>query len=216
MATDGKIHFRCPHCDRGVSVAIQHAGKRAKCPGCGTPLQIPAAPPPQSGDLVDEQSAYPLLDEAPVPSRGPSLPLDLARRGWRPYKFKDSSVVVFLPTTMAAEFGPDGVLYGSTTGKEVEFSATLHGGFEGDASQALDFVAHLAKQRSLKIHDAGTYRWCYDPTDAPPKAVAPRFWVVGIPGAVVVISLTGTRKGPVSEILREVREEIPHIVGELM
>jgi hypothetical protein len=117
---------------------------------------------------------------------------------------------------MAAEFGPDGVLYGSTTGKEVEFSATLHGGFEGDASRALDFVADLAKQRSLPIHDKGTYRWFYDPTDAPPKAVAHRFWVVGIPGALVVISLTGTRKGPLSEILREVRDEIPHIVGELM
>jgi hypothetical protein len=123
---------------------------------------------------------------------------------------------VFLPETMAAAFGPDGVLYGSTTGKEPDFSATLHGGFEEERTQALDFVAHLAEERSLELHEVGTYRYFYDPADAPPKEVAPRFWVVGIPGAVVVVSLSGTAKGPVSELLREVREEIPHLVGELL
>lgn len=43
MAADGKIHFRCPHCDKAVSVAEAYAGKRGKCPGCGQPVQVPAA-----------------------------------------------------------------------------------------------------------------------------------------------------------------------------
>jgi hypothetical protein len=40
--------------------------------------------------------------------------------------------------------------------------------------------------------------------------------VVGIPGAVVVISIDSTETGPVTEKLQEVWEEIPHLVGELM
>jgi hypothetical protein len=43
MTDDGKIHFRCPHCDKGVSVSHAHAGKKSKCPGCGKALQIPDA-----------------------------------------------------------------------------------------------------------------------------------------------------------------------------
>src|SRR5579872_1775854 len=215
MPTPSKIHFRCPHCDKSISVAILHAGKRGKCPACAEVLQVPAALSTDTGSEADEESAYTLLKEAPEPTRGPSLPIDLARRGWKPYKFENSNVVVLLPETLAAAFGPDGVLYGSTSGKEPEFSATLHGGFE-ERAQALDFVAHLARQRNLKIHDEGTYRYCYDPTDAPTKTVAPRFWLVGIPGSVVVISIAGTRKGPASDLLKEIWEEIPHIVGELL
>ena len=33
MPVDGKIHFRCPHCDKAVSVAEAHAGKRASALG---------------------------------------------------------------------------------------------------------------------------------------------------------------------------------------
>lgn len=36
-----KLHFRCPQCDRPVSVGTQHAGKRAKCPGCRCVVTIP-------------------------------------------------------------------------------------------------------------------------------------------------------------------------------
>src|SRR4051794_21679031 len=43
MPADGKIRFRCPHCDKAVSVAAAHAGKHGKCPGCGRPVQVPAA-----------------------------------------------------------------------------------------------------------------------------------------------------------------------------
>ena len=52
MAGDGKIHFRCPHCDKAVSVAEAHAGKRGKCPGCGQPVQAPAGEPALDFDML--------------------------------------------------------------------------------------------------------------------------------------------------------------------
>lgn len=45
MSADGKVHFRCPHCNKAVSVAEAHAGKRGKCPGCGQPLEVPTNRP---------------------------------------------------------------------------------------------------------------------------------------------------------------------------
>lgn len=38
---DSKVYFSCPNCDKSVSVATEHAGKRGKCPGCGYVFQIP-------------------------------------------------------------------------------------------------------------------------------------------------------------------------------
>src|SRR5262249_27144798 len=149
-------------------------------------------------------------------SRGPSLPLDLARRGWVPYKFPDSNVVVFLPEGMAAAHDPEGGLMGSTTGKEVEFSATLHGGFEEDRAAALGFLSHMAKKRNLKVQNVGTYSYFYDPADADRRARALRFWVIGIPGAVVVVSILCDGETPVSPLLREVKQAIPQLVGELV
>ena len=35
------ITFRCPNCDKHFTVADEHAGKRAKCKGCGAAMQIP-------------------------------------------------------------------------------------------------------------------------------------------------------------------------------
>jgi hypothetical protein len=150
------------------------------------------------------------------PPRGPSLPLDLARRGWKPHRFPQSNVVVFLPEGVAAGFDPEGVLVGSTSGKEDEFSATLHGGFNEDRAGALDFVLHLAQEKGRKIQDVGTYRYFFDPTEEDITARAMRFWVIGIPGAVVVVSILCDGKTPVSELLQEVRKEVPHIIGELL
>lgn len=45
MHDDSKIHFRCSHCDKNVSVAQQYGGKRGKCPGCGKIIRIPATNP---------------------------------------------------------------------------------------------------------------------------------------------------------------------------
>jgi len=127
-----------------------------------------------------------------------------------------SNVVVFLPERVAAAHDPEEVLMGSTTGQEVEFSATLHRGFEGNRAAALGFVSHLASKRGLKVQDAGTYRYFYDPTDADKGARAMRFWVIGVPGAVVVVSILCQGETAVSPLLREVSQEIPRIVGELL
>jgi ribosomal protein L37AE/L43A len=56
MATDGKLHFPCPHCHRSVSVAVVHAGKRGKCPGCGKAIQAPANQPEPDFDTLVERS----------------------------------------------------------------------------------------------------------------------------------------------------------------
>jgi hypothetical protein len=170
------------------------------------------------GDAEDEPMGFfkRLFGGGQEPTRGPSLPLDLARRGWIPHKFPDSNVVVFLPEGVTAAHDPEGVLMGSTTGNEVEFSATLHGGFDEDRASALDFVAHMAQQRGLKVQDVGTYRYFFDPTAEDLTARAMRFWVIGIPGAVVVVSILCKGKTPVSAALQEVRNEVPHIVGELL
>lgn len=56
MADDGKIHFRCPHCNKAMRVAAQHAGKRGKCPGCGKAVDVPAAEPTVDFDTLLEQS----------------------------------------------------------------------------------------------------------------------------------------------------------------
>lgn len=41
MPDDDKIRFQCPHCEKGLNVSSAHAGKKAKCPGCGKPVTVP-------------------------------------------------------------------------------------------------------------------------------------------------------------------------------
>ena len=54
------ISFACA-CGKQLKVADAHAGKRAKCPACGHPVTVPAAPPPPEGDRVSEGDAALLL-----------------------------------------------------------------------------------------------------------------------------------------------------------
>src|SRR4051812_4562018 len=84
---------------------------------------------------------------------GPSLPLELLRRGWKPHKFPDSNVVVILPEAMIADHNDEGVLFASSTSKNVEFSATLHRDFERDRSSAFEFVGRLAAKKVRKFKD---------------------------------------------------------------
>jgi hypothetical protein len=144
------------------------------------------------------------------------LQLGLARRGWKPHRFPDSNVVVFLPQDIAAGHDPEGVLHGSTTGTEIELSATLHRGFEDRRRAALEFVSHLARKNRRTVREVGTYRYYYDPTDADVSDTALRFWVIGIPGAVVVLSILCRGKKPVSDPLQEVHDAIPYLVGEIL
>jgi DNA-directed RNA polymerase subunit RPC12/RpoP len=61
MIDDGKIHFRCGHCNRRVGVAKAHAGQRGKCPRCQKSIAIPCAPAPITAPMP-----VPIL--APVPT----------------------------------------------------------------------------------------------------------------------------------------------------
>src|SRR4051794_4281027 len=36
------IRFKCPSCQKALSVKDEYAGKRAACPACKKPMQIPA------------------------------------------------------------------------------------------------------------------------------------------------------------------------------
>lgn len=51
-----KIQFRCPQCNKSISVDRQHAGKRGKCPGCGHTVQVPA-----NSELAAKQPHHEIL-----------------------------------------------------------------------------------------------------------------------------------------------------------
>ncbi len=56
------ISFACD-CGKQLKVADAHAGKRAKCPACGNPVTVPAAPPPpaETAPESDEDAALLLI-----------------------------------------------------------------------------------------------------------------------------------------------------------
>ncbi len=74
------ISFACD-CGKQLTVADVHAGKRAKCPACGNPVTVPAAPPPpEAAPESDEDAAFRALAEGPDPApsnrewRAPDVP----------------------------------------------------------------------------------------------------------------------------------------------
>ena len=60
------ISFTCD-CGKQLKVADAHAGKRAKCPACGNPVTVPAAPQPEAAPESDEDAAFRALAEGPDP-----------------------------------------------------------------------------------------------------------------------------------------------------
>lgn len=60
-ATD-KIRFRCPKCQHRITTPVQHAGKRGKCPKCGTAVQVPPAAAPPSA--TSSSAAVGLMGDA--------------------------------------------------------------------------------------------------------------------------------------------------------
>jgi phage FluMu protein Com len=71
-----EIKIRCPKCQKALKAPESQAGKRAKCPGCGTIISIPeivheaeevpeepALPPtPNMQSLLDEEQEYRLAE----------------------------------------------------------------------------------------------------------------------------------------------------------
>jgi hypothetical protein len=43
------IHFKCPHCQKDIATADEHAGKKARCPGCKEIVVVPSRPPASKG-----------------------------------------------------------------------------------------------------------------------------------------------------------------------
>jgi hypothetical protein len=59
------ISFPCPGCKKTLKVADHLAGKKAKCPGCQTPLTIPMPAAPKATPQDDLFELAPLDDELP-------------------------------------------------------------------------------------------------------------------------------------------------------
>jgi hypothetical protein len=61
------IKFNCTHCGKNVTAQDQFAGKRAKCPGCKKPIQIPAAEDDvETGFEAVEESGFEVVEDAQV------------------------------------------------------------------------------------------------------------------------------------------------------
>jgi hypothetical protein len=139
----------------------------------------------------------------------------LAQQGWRTHRFGSTNVVLLLPPELKVWFGAQGELVGSEDPPTPSLMATLQQGFEADPSLALDFVEDLAEKRGLTCHTVGSYRCFYDPTPADPLQVHERFFIVGLPGSVVIIKMRGTRDAAATLLLNQIRAAIPHVVGEM-
>lgn len=149
---------------------------------------------------------------------GESLPLKLLRDGWIPHSFPNSTVVVVLPSVVTVEFDGKGVLHGFARGLGRFFTATLHTNpkFTQNKSLALEFVENLAKKKGAQAIDVATYTYFIDPKEGQEESRVITFCVVGIPGAVVVLSLSRQPDSPPSELIESVRHAIPHLIGELL
>jgi hypothetical protein len=82
--------------------------------------------------------------------------------------------------------------------------------------QALEFVAKLAIKKNAKTVDLATYCYFADPNVGIEKSRENNYWVIGIPGAVVVVSLTRDVGDSFPPAIESIRLAIPSIVGELL
>jgi len=82
----GSIRAQCAVCGKTMNVKVQFAGKVGKCPGCGKPVKVPAAPAPVDEEVeqpppkpVRRPAPPPVEDEEPPakPARQPAMPAGL-------------------------------------------------------------------------------------------------------------------------------------------
>lgn len=68
----GIFKFACPHCSQRIAVKIEWSGRFAKCPGCGSTIQIPtpegvdAPPHPHPAEAVPSETPQPTRNERKV------------------------------------------------------------------------------------------------------------------------------------------------------
>jgi DNA-directed RNA polymerase subunit M/transcription elongation factor TFIIS len=71
------IEFHCPHCGKFLKTPDDKAGVRAKCPGCGERVTVPA----QAREIIDES---PDLDEAAAAGESPEVAVRQSQAGSAP------------------------------------------------------------------------------------------------------------------------------------
>jgi uncharacterized protein (DUF983 family) len=69
------IRLQCPHCGKGMAVADEHAGKKARCSGCKEVLNIPAAATDHAVREIKAPSTSPKGKGQPPPLPGAPAPL---------------------------------------------------------------------------------------------------------------------------------------------
>jgi hypothetical protein len=138
---------------------------------------------------------------------------DLLRRGWQPHVFGITKVAVWLPPRLMVRFSADGILQGIVDTPHPVVTATMHRGFEESPELAGQFVYHQAQQKRLMLHHVGTHSCYYDPTAAESHVIAPRQFVIAIPGAVISLAIHGSREYAATPLLQEVRNAVPFLVG---
>ena len=148
---------------------------------------------------------------------GESHPVALMRAGWTPHSFPNSTVGVILPPGMTVSFDQQGVLYGFADGPDPVFTATLQTNdeFKQHRELALEFIESLAKKKGARPIDFATYRYFIDPTEEREGERVITFCVIGIPGSVVVVSLSRQHDSPPSPHVQSIRDAIPKIIGEM-
>jgi hypothetical protein len=139
----------------------------------------------------------------------------LVRRGWRPHVFGNSPVAIWLPPQLTVRFSAEGILQATVDTPHPVITATLHRGFEDSPELAAQFVYHQSQQKRLMLHHVGTHSCFYDPTAAEPHIIAERQFIIAIPGAIVGLSIFGSREYAATPLLQEVRNAVPYLVGRV-
>ena len=80
------IRFECPHCNQPVEVGDEFAGRKGRCPGCESVVEIPV--------LVRPQGAQPAGPDAPDRGGESLLADDLGGRGPRKLTLPESVATV--------------------------------------------------------------------------------------------------------------------------
>ena len=62
------IKFRCPSCDKKISVPPDYATKKVKCPRCSVPIRVPQPQTDLSEDFIPEANDKPADESAPRPA----------------------------------------------------------------------------------------------------------------------------------------------------
>lgn len=150
-----------------------------------------------------------------------NLPAHLKRPGWMACKFLRSEVVIILPETfeiaLQTPSASDFIEASSERDKD-DFTATLHTDpyFLENPDFALDFVTSLAQQAGTTAIDMPPYRFFGDPNVLKEGKQEINMWVIGFPGAVLVISLAHKKGKPYTAGLEQVHQAIPQICGMLL